>query len=71
VSGADLCFTSAVEQAALIRRRAVSPVEITRTVLERIERMSFRLGAYVLVSAPTCWSTPSGLWSTRVTPSRP
>lgn len=47
----DLCFTSAVELAALIRRRAVSPVEITRAVLERIERLNGALGAYVLVHA--------------------
>ena len=47
----DLCFTSAVELAALIRRRALSPVEITRAVLERIERLNPRLGAYVLVHA--------------------
>jgi aspartyl-tRNA(Asn)/glutamyl-tRNA(Gln) amidotransferase subunit A len=45
----DLCFTSAVELAELIRRRALSPVEITRAVLERIERLNPRLGAYVLV----------------------
>ena len=47
----DLCFTPAVELAALIRRRALSPVEITRAVLERIERLNPRLGAYVLVHA--------------------
>src|SRR2546428_13790260 len=33
----------------LIRRRALSPVEITRAVLERIQRLNGRLGAYVLV----------------------
>ena len=47
----DLCFTSAVELAALIRRRALSPVEITRAVLARIERLNPRLGAFVLVHA--------------------
>ena len=45
----DLCFTSAVDLAAMIRRRALSPVEITRAVLDRIERVNGRLGAYVLV----------------------
>src|SRR5438105_14184260 len=34
VTTTDLCFTSAVELAALIRRRALSPVEIMRAVLE-------------------------------------
>jgi aspartyl-tRNA(Asn)/glutamyl-tRNA(Gln) amidotransferase subunit A len=47
----DLCFTPALELAALIRRRALSPVEIVRAVLERIERLNARLGAYVLVHA--------------------
>jgi len=45
VNATDLCFTSAVELAQLIRRRALSPVEITRTVLDRIERLNGRLGA--------------------------
>jgi Asp-tRNA(Asn)/Glu-tRNA(Gln) amidotransferase A subunit family amidase len=35
----------------LIRRRALSPVELTRAGLERIERLNGRLGAYVLVHA--------------------
>lgn len=47
----DVCFTPAVELAELIRRRALSPVEITRAVLERIERRNASLGAYVLVHA--------------------
>ena len=47
----DLCFTPAVELAGLIRRRALSPVEVARAVLERIERGNGRLGAYVLVHA--------------------
>ncbi|HEV8637456.1 MAG TPA: amidase family protein [Chloroflexota bacterium] len=51
MSATDLCFTSAVELAELIRRRALSPVEITRAVLERIERLNGRLGAYVLLHA--------------------
>jgi Asp-tRNA(Asn)/Glu-tRNA(Gln) amidotransferase A subunit family amidase len=51
VADADLCFTPASELAALIRVRALSPIEITRAVLERIERLNGRLGAYVLVHA--------------------
>ena len=47
----DLHFTSAVELAEMIRRHALSPVEITRSVRERIERWNGRLGAYVLVHA--------------------
>jgi aspartyl-tRNA(Asn)/glutamyl-tRNA(Gln) amidotransferase subunit A len=49
VTSSDPCFTPALELAALIRRRALSPVEITRAVLERIERVDPGLGAYVLV----------------------
>lgn len=51
MTATDLCFIPAVELAQLIRRRALSPVEITRAVLERIERLNGRLGAYVLVHA--------------------
>lgn len=47
----DLCFTPAVDLARLIRRRALSPLEIITPVLERIERLNGRLGAYVLVHA--------------------
>jgi len=51
VDATDLCFTSAIELAELIRRRALSPVEITRAVLERIDRLNPGLGAYVMVHA--------------------
>jgi aspartyl-tRNA(Asn)/glutamyl-tRNA(Gln) amidotransferase subunit A len=51
VDSTDLCFTPAVELADLIRRRALSPFEIMRAVLERIDRLNPRLGAYVLVHA--------------------
>src|SRR5215467_10440917 len=51
VDTTDLCFTPGVGLAELIRRRALSPVEITRTVLERIERVNPHLGAYVAVHA--------------------
>jgi aspartyl-tRNA(Asn)/glutamyl-tRNA(Gln) amidotransferase subunit A len=43
----ELAFASAADLAALIRRRALSPVELTRAVLDRIERVNPRLGAYV------------------------
>jgi aspartyl-tRNA(Asn)/glutamyl-tRNA(Gln) amidotransferase subunit A len=47
----ELCYTPATEIARLIRARAVSPVEVTRTVLERIERLNPRLNAYCTVTA--------------------
>lgn len=51
MTATDLCFTPAVELSELIRRRAVSPVEITRAVLERIDRLNGPLGAFVMVHA--------------------
>ncbi|MDX2229415.1 MAG: amidase [Leptolyngbyaceae cyanobacterium bins.349] len=47
----DLAFTPAVEQAELIRRRDVSPLELVQLYLERIERLNPQLGSYVFVAA--------------------
>ncbi|PYN45004.1 MAG: hypothetical protein DME00_23510 [Candidatus Rokuibacteriota bacterium] len=47
--GADRAFLSARRIAALVREREVSPVEITRLYLERIERLDARLRAYITV----------------------
>ncbi|HEV8473872.1 MAG TPA: amidase [Methylomirabilota bacterium] len=47
----DLCWLSATELAALIRRRKVSPVELVDAVLERIDKINPRLNAYVLINA--------------------
>lgn len=46
MSPADLCFTPAIELAALIRQKALSPVEVAETVLARIERLNGRLNAF-------------------------
>jgi aspartyl-tRNA(Asn)/glutamyl-tRNA(Gln) amidotransferase subunit A len=46
----DLAFTSATELAQLVRERKVSPVELVRMYLERIDRWDDRLHAYVTVS---------------------
>jgi aspartyl-tRNA(Asn)/glutamyl-tRNA(Gln) amidotransferase subunit A len=45
MSDEDLCFTSAIELAARIRNRELSPVEVTRSVIERIERLEPELNA--------------------------
>ena len=45
----DLVFTSATEQAELIRRRKLSPVELIQIYLERIEKLNPSLQAYVTV----------------------
>lgn len=47
----DLCFAPALELATLIRERALSPVELTHAVLDQIQRLNPKLGAYVLVHA--------------------
>jgi amidase len=47
----DLCWTSARELAALIRRREVSPVEVVDAVLARIERQNPAINAYCTVAA--------------------
>ncbi len=51
MSTADLCSTPATDLAALIRARKLSPVELTRAVLERIERLNPVLNAFCTVTA--------------------
>jgi amidase len=51
VSDRDLCFTPATGLLALYRRRAVSPLEVTRAILARIERVNPALNAYCTVAA--------------------
>jgi amidase len=47
----ELAFTPALELAACVRAREVSPVELTQLFLERIERLDPQLNAYVTVDA--------------------
>jgi amidase len=47
----DLAFTSAIQQAQLIRRQEISPLDLVELYLERIERLDTRLGSYVFVAA--------------------
>ena len=47
----DLCFLSAVEMAAAVRDRTVSPVELTRAMLDRIERYNPALNAFCISMA--------------------
>lgn len=42
----DLCFTPARELVGMIRAKKISPVELTRAVLERIEAMNPKINAY-------------------------
>lgn len=47
----DLAFTPALEQAQLIRRKEVSPLELVELYLERIQRLDRQLGSYFTVMA--------------------
>ena len=47
----DLRFLTATEAAALIRRRALSPVTLTRAILTAIEASQPRLNAFATVTA--------------------
>ena len=50
-NGDELAFMSATEQAALIRKRRVSPVELIELYLRRIEWLDPTLNCFVLVTA--------------------
>jgi aspartyl-tRNA(Asn)/glutamyl-tRNA(Gln) amidotransferase subunit A len=47
----DLCWMPAAEMAAAIRRRRISPVDVVRAILDRIERVNPKLNAFVTVTA--------------------
>lgn len=47
----NLCFLSIREVADLMRTKQVSPVEVTRAVLRRIERLEPKLNSFVSVTA--------------------
>ena len=50
MTSTDLGFTPATELARLIRTKALSPVELTRAVLERIERVHSVVNAFCTVT---------------------
>jgi aspartyl-tRNA(Asn)/glutamyl-tRNA(Gln) amidotransferase subunit A len=47
----DLCYTPATALVEMIRTRQISPVEVTRAVLDRIERVNLSLNAFSTVTA--------------------
>jgi aspartyl-tRNA(Asn)/glutamyl-tRNA(Gln) amidotransferase subunit A len=49
----DLAFASIEEIARLIRRRKISPVELTQILLQRIERLNPKLNAYLTCTPET------------------
>jgi aspartyl-tRNA(Asn)/glutamyl-tRNA(Gln) amidotransferase subunit A len=47
----DICWMSAVDLAKAIKKKKLSPVEVVRVVLERIEDINPKVNAYVTVTA--------------------
>src|ERR1700730_398245 len=47
----DLAFASIEEVARLYRKRKLSPVDVTKLMLERIEQLNPKLNAYITVTA--------------------
>lgn len=50
MNSVDLAFTSAIDQARLIRAKEISPLELTELYLERIERLNPQLGSFFTVT---------------------
>jgi len=46
LSTEDLCFTPAVELREMLRKKAISPVELIKAFLERIERVNPAINAW-------------------------
>ena len=51
MSADELAWTPAYDLASMIRRRRLSPVELTEALLDRIERVNPRVNAYCTVAA--------------------
>src|SRR5713226_8622281 len=51
MSDSDLAFASISEIARLFRQRKLSPVELTKSLLDRIARLNPKLNAYITVTA--------------------
>ncbi|NDJ17805.1 amidase [Myxacorys almedinensis] len=47
----DLAFSSALEQARLIREKQISPLELTQLYLDRIQQLNPHLGSFYTVTA--------------------
>ena len=58
--GDDLAFAGAARQAALIREKRLSPVEIVTAYLERIDRFDGRLRAFITVCRESALAEAAG-----------
>src|SRR6266545_5740393 len=47
----ELCFLSIAQLAEQIRKRTVSPVEVTRAYLDHIQTLDSKLNSYITVTA--------------------
>ncbi|HZO62391.1 MAG TPA: amidase [Gaiellaceae bacterium] len=56
----ELAFLTATEQAELVRRGEVTPVELVETCLERIERLNPELNAFVTVCGEEALAAAAG-----------
>jgi len=57
MASTDPCHIPATELTRLIRTKAVSPAEVTRAVLARIERVNPTINAYCTIMAGTALDT--------------
>src|SRR5205823_748167 len=46
----DLTYLSVTDAASLLRTRRLSPVDLTRAVLDRIDRLDSKIGAFITVA---------------------
>lgn len=53
MTNTELCYTPATDLVRLVRTKALSPVELMRAVLERIERLNPMLNCFCTVTADT------------------
>jgi len=51
MASTDLAFTPATQLSALLRAKKLSPVELTRAVLERVERLNPVVNAFCTLTA--------------------
>ena len=57
MTSTDLCYTPATELVRMIRGKKLSPVEVTRAVLERMEALHGKLNAFCTVTADAALAT--------------
>src|SRR6185503_4817798 len=60
MNATDLAYTPATELIPRIRSKALSPVELTRAVLERIEQVNPKINAFCTVTADAALAAARG-----------